>query len=500
MNIAKNLENAALYFPERTAVIDGDREITYSEFNQESNKIATSLLKKGVQPGDHIAILAPNSYAWLAFYFGVIKAGAVSVTLSNTLTKHELPPILDNCKPRMIFTSDEKLDALGDLGQYPYLKNVICDGGDTPYSALLREGSPSFAAMERNRDDAAAILYTSGTTGMPKGAVLTHQNLQASSHNIAHHERSTEKDRGLCFLPLNHVFGQVHITSSTIYSAGSLVIQPSYNMDHVLDAIKRLQVTKFYAVPTIFIRLLNLDDIRERFASVRYCFSAAASMAAEVVKEWKNRTGLDIYESYGMTESAAMVTYNHYYRHVVGSVGTPVNIVDVQIRDHEGNALPRGSEGEICISGPNIMKGYLDQPEATKAAFWGNWFRSGDIGVMDETGHVYIKDRLKDLIITGGENVYPREVEEVLYTREEVEECTVIGLPDKEYGERVVAYIVPRAGKEIDPASFKTYLKNRLSPFKVPKEYVAVAELPKSSTGKILKREIRQQAQTERKL
>jgi long-chain acyl-CoA synthetase len=225
--------------------------------------------------------------------------------------------------------------------------------------------------------------------------------------------------------------------------------------------------------------------------SVRYCFSAAASMATEVVREWKARTGLNIYEAYGMTESASMVTYNHYYRHVVGSVGTAANLVEVQIRDVEGKVLGPGERGEICICGPNITKGYLNHPEETKAAFWGDWFRSGDIGVVDEDGYLYIVDRLKDMIITGGENVYPREVEEFLYTRPEVLECVVVGLPDQEYGERVTAFIVPQKGQQIDPASLRDYLKTHLAAFKVPKEYITVEELPKSSTGTVLKREIR---------
>ena len=214
-------------------------------------------------------------------------------------------------------------------------------------------------------------------------------------------------------------------------------------------------------------------------------------MASEVVREWKARTGLDIHESYGMTESAAMVTYNHYYRHVVGSVGTPVDLVEVQIRDFEGTVLKKGEAGEICISGPNITKGYLNNPAETKAAFWGNWFRSGDIGYFDEDGYLFIIDRLKDMIITGGENVYPREVEEILYARPEVEECAVVGLPDKEYGERVTAFIIAKKGRQPDAAALKAYLKTRLAGFKVPKECIVVDELPKNPAGKLLKREIK---------
>lgn len=188
-----------------------------------------------------------------------------------------------------------------------------------------------------------------------------------------------------------------------------------------------------------------------------------------------------------------MVTYNHYYRHVVGSVGTPANLVEVQIRDLDGNVLERGKQGEICIRGPNISRGYLNNPQETAAAFYADWFRSGDIGYIDQDGYLFIVDRLKDMIITGGENVYPREVEELLYTRPEVQECAVVGLPDREYGERVTAFIVAARGFKIDARELKSYLKSELAGFKVPKEYVIVDELPKSNAGKLLKREIRKQ-------
>jgi long-chain acyl-CoA synthetase len=284
----------------------------------------------------------------------------------------------------------------------------------------------------------------------------------------------------------------MHIMNATILSAGCLELMPGFDMDRVLDVLASGQVTKFFAVPTIYVRLLSMDRLKERLGSVNYCLSAAASVAAESVRQWKERTGLAIYEGYGMTEAAPTVTYNHYYRHVIGSVGTEVPGVEIQIRDQSGNRLETGQEGEICVRGPNIMKGYLDNPEATQAAFWkGGWFRSGDIGLFDDGGYLFIVDRLKDMIITGGENVYPKEVEDVLYTREEVEECAVIGLPDPEWGERVCAFIIPRPGKTFDQEEIRTYLKSRLSSFKVPKEYRVVKELPRSPAGKILKRELR---------
>jgi long-chain acyl-CoA synthetase len=498
MNIATNLDRTAFHFPDHCAVIEGDRSISYSEFRRDANRMASALVGFGIQSGDHVALCAPNSYAWLVFYFGAIKAGAVAASFSHLLTKDELGRTLTDCQPRILLTVDEKLEALADYRKGPYPELVVCEHGDISFAGLVEKGTSEFETVDRQRQDTAAILYTGGTTGIPKGAMLTHENLQTSAFSVAHYERSSEKDRALCFLPLSHVFGQVHIMHSTVLSGGELILQPSFDLEKVLAAIDRHGVTKFYSVPTVYIRLLRLPDLRERLGTVRYCFSAAASMAMEVVREWKARTGLDIYEAYGLTETASIVTYNHYYRHVVGSVGTPANLVEVQIRDLWGNQLGEGEEGEICIRGPNVTKGYWNRPEETEAAFWGDWFRSGDIGIIDKDGYLYIVDRLKDMIITGGENVYPREVEEVLYTRTEVLECAVVGLPDYEYGEQVTAFIVPREGHQIDPVALRTYLKTRLAPFKVPKAYIAVEEMPKSGAGKVLKREIRRQYRGDR--
>jgi long-chain acyl-CoA synthetase len=280
-----------------------------------------------------------------------------------------------------------------------------------------------------------------------------------------------------------------------IYAGGSVVLQSAFEMDKVLDAIETHRVTKFYGVPTIYIRLINTPGIKERLASVRYYFVSASSMPGELVREWKNLTSLDVHEAYGMTETAAMATYNHYFRHVIGSVGTPVNIVEVQIRDTSGNQLPENSEGEICIRGPNVMKGYLNNPEETKMLFWeGGWLRSGDVGVFNDQGYLFVVDRLKDMVITGGENVYPREIEEVLYRWPGVEECAVVGLSDPEYGEKVTACIVLKdKNKRPDPAELKAFLKKHLASYKVPKVYIFLEELPKGNTGKPLKRELKKQ-------
>jgi long-chain acyl-CoA synthetase len=503
MNVAQNLETSAFYFPNNPVTSFDGQEMTYAQFNEQANRVATALIKMGVKAGDHVGLCAPNSPEWLIFYFGVLKTGAVAVTLGSLLSPDELRLLLGHSKPRLLLAYDERLNDIQSLRGSDGINTVISPAGDMTFQQLLDMGTSTFKAVDRDRRDTAAILYTGGTTGIPKGVMTTHLNINVSAHNVAFSERSTEKDRALCFLPFNHVFGQMHVTNATIISAGCLEILPTFDMDRVLSLIGQGRVTKLFSVPTVFTRLLTLENLTELMRPVRYCFSAAAAMAAEIVRQWKEQTGLTIYEGYGMTESASAVTYNHYYRHVVGSIGREVPGVEVQIRDTEGNILEQGQEGEICIRGNNIMKGYLNNPKATRETFWhldpqqkrheDGWFRSGDIGLCDKEGYYYIVDRLKDMIITGGENVYPREVEEVLYTIPEVGECAVIGLPDKEWGEKVAAFIVPKAGKTVVPDQVKAALKARMAPFKVPKVYVITEELQKSAAGKILKREIKRE-------
>jgi long-chain acyl-CoA synthetase len=337
MNLATNLEWSAFFFPTLPAASEGSSETSYAQLNEKANRVATALMGLGVKPGDHVALCAPNSGDWLAFYFGVLKAGAVAVTLSSFLSPEEMTLLISHAKPRMVFAAEDKLDALQKLRGKDGLEKLICPGGDLELQQLMDTGSGSFKAIDCDRTDTAAVLYTGGTTGIPKGVMLTHENINTSAHNVAFSERSTEADRALCFLPFNHVFGQMHIMNATILSGGCLEILPAFDLDRVLSILAAGRVTKLFAVPTVYVRLLGVQGLKEKMGAVRYSFSAAASMAAEVVRQWKDRTGLTIYEGYGLTESASAVTYNHYYRHVIGSIGTTVPGVEVQIRDEQGH-------------------------------------------------------------------------------------------------------------------------------------------------------------------
>jgi len=493
MNLARNLETTAFFFPDRPAISEEMTEMSYSQLNDRANRVATALLSMGIQAGDHVGLCAPNSGDWIAFYFGVIKAGAVAVTLSSQLKGDELDLLINHCRPKAIFTFDEKLEGLSGLRDNDWLRIVISPQGDLSLEDLMGQGSGTFKAIDRDRTDTAAILYTGGTTGIPKGVMLSHENINAAIYGVILQERSSEHDRALCFLPFNHVFGQMHIMNATILSGGCLEVMPGFDLDRIQSLLAAGRITKFFAVPTIYVRLLNMEGLKEKLGRVNYCFSAAASMAAEVVHQWKDRTGLAIHEGYGMTEAAPTVAYNHHIKHVIGSVGTAVPNVEIQLRDINGRQVEQGQEGEVCVRGPNIMKGYYDNPEGTRDAFWEDgWFRSGDVGVLDEHGYLYIVDRIKDMIITGGENVYSLEVENAIYTHPDVEECVVVGSPDKEWGEKVIAYVIPRSGRQVDEKEMRQFLKSRLSPYKIPKEVYSVEDFPRSPAGKVLKRKLRE--------
>jgi long-chain acyl-CoA synthetase len=494
MNIAKHLERGASLFADRPAVAERGMEITYRELNAMADSVAVNLERLSIGKGCRVGLCFPNSVHWLAFYFGALKLGATVVTFPPLLKPAELIEMIRYAKPQALFTTDGNLDLLKKIGKFDFLKVLLGPSEDLLWAQSGESRKGPRKALDMEPSDTAAVLFTGGTTGISKGVLLSHENITVSSCNVSYCERSTESDRALCFLPFNHVFGQIHIMNATFFSGGCIELMSSFDLERAMEILSLGKVTKFYAVPTIYVRMLGLNRLKERLAGVRYCFSAAASLASEIVREWRAATGLTIQEGYGLTETASAVTYNHMIRHRIGSVGQEVPGVEVQIRDLEGRPVGRGEEGEICIRGRNVMQGYLDHPQETEAAFWkGGWLRSGDIGLFDDDGYLFIVDRLKDMIITGGENVFPREVEELLYTRSEIRECAVLGLPDREWGERVTAFIVPREGSRVSHEDLKSFLKTRLAPYKIPKDFIVVDEIPKNSAGKPLKRQLREQ-------
>jgi len=494
MNISNIFVQGATYYPQKKALIYGDRSYTYEELNTIIDQVALYLRELGVRRGHRLSLYLHNCPEWLMFYYAAARLGATSVCIAAAYKREELTGLIDDSLSSLVVTCEELLPQFPDRRRISHVKDIIVVERDETLLSIIgkkRVKGPQFERAECEADDVAAILYTGGTTGVPKGAMLTHSNLLYSAQNVCYHEKMIPEDKGLCFMPLNHVFAQCHIMNSTFYGCATLVLMKGFDMDGVISSVAEEKITRFYAVPTIYIRFLNNPDCKKHLKSLSYVFSAATSMPAEIVRQWQNEFGLPIHEAYGMTESASLVTFNHRYRHKIGSVGVPAGIVEVKLCDTEDKELSQGKTGEIIIRGPNIMKGYFNRPEETAIFLRQGWFHSGDVGRFDEEGYLYIVDRIKDIIITGGENVYPKEVEDVLYTHDAVSECAVVGWPHPEYGEAVTAFIALKQGKVADEEEIIFFCKERLARYKAPKEIHFVKELTKSPQGKILRRELK---------
>lgn len=493
MNVADLFARAALCYPEKKALIFGSAAYTYSEMNRIISALSRYLAGMGIRKGDRISIYMPNRPEWVMYYYAVAKIGAISVCVPGAYKKEEMKTVVNDSRSAMVVTCEELLAQIPAGEEMPSVRRLIIVERDEILQAALRGGKTpgELPDTETSGDDPAAILYTGGTTGTPKGAMLTHRNLLYSAQNVIYHERLMADDVGLCFLPLNHVFAQCHIMHTFFSACATIVLFAGFDMDKVVAGVGAHKITRFYAVPTVFIRFLNNPESRKHLAGVRYAFSGGTSMPAEIVRQWVDAFGIPIHEAYGMTEAASLVTFNHLFRHKIGSIGTPGGIIEVKLVDADDKEVGRGEQGEIIIRGPNVMKGYFEQPEETAAALRNGWFHSGDVGVFDDEGYLYIVDRIKDIIITGGENVYPKEVEDLLHQHRAVNECGVVGLPHPEFGEAVTAFVTVKPGAAVEERELIDFCKERIARYKVPKAIRLVADLPKTPQGKILRRELR---------
>jgi long-chain acyl-CoA synthetase len=373
---------------------------------------------------------------------------------------------------------------------------VVCLGdaqGNIALDDWLAKGAGSGRALDMLPAEPALLLYTSGTTGFPKGATLTHGNVVSNLYATMHHCGFKQTDRMALVLPLFHVFGQNFIMNAAFNACATVVLYRRFVPDAVLSSFQRDRVTMFFAVPTIFVGLMNMDLSPYDLSSVRYDFSAAATMPQEISRRWTEHFGRPLYEGYGLTECSPFACYNHDFRHKFGSVGTAVENFEVKILDEQDAELPLGQWGEICIKGPGVMQGYWGKPDDTARALRGGWLHSGDIGTMDDEGYVFIVDRVKDMIDVSGFKVWPAEVEQFLYRHTAVKEVAIYGVPDAVQGESVKASIVLRDGASVTPDEIIAYCRERIAVYKAPHSVEFVSELPKSATGKILKRVLRAQ-------
>lgn len=493
MNVADLFTNAALCYPDQKALIFGAKSYTYSEMNGIIDALATYLAGCGVGKGDRVSIYMANRPEWIMFYYAIAKIGAISVCVPGAYKKYEMTGVVNDSLSSVAVTSEELFAQFPSPDALPNIRKVIIVERDDMVQCILQnERVPgAFPEVKTTGDDTTAILLTGGTTGIPKGAMLTHRNLLYSAQNVVYHERLIPSDVGICFMPLNHVFAQCHIMHTYFSACATLVLLPGFDMDKMVAAVTDHKVTRFYGVPTIFIRFLNNPESRKHLKSIQYVFSGGTSMPAEIVRRWVDAFGIPIHEAYGMTEAASLVTFNHLFRHKIGSIGMPAGIIEVKVVDAEDHDVPQGEQGEIIIRGPNVMKGYFEQPEETAVALRNGWFHSGDVGVFDPEGYLYIVDRIKDVIITGGENVFPKEVEDLLHQHTSVNECGVVGLPHQEYGEAVTAFVTVKPNSPVNEQELIDFCREKLARYKVPKSIRFVEDLPKTPQGKILRRELR---------
>ena len=498
MNVCEHLTITANRSPEQIAVIFEGETFTFAQLDVLSKHASKQLLQAHVIPGDRVALMLPNVPAFIIWYFAALRAGAIVVSISTRLTEKESIFILTDCDAKILVTNNLQL-----TNQLEHLPSRICksfavtDNGDRYDHELfgLKSTEPcSWHDAEPN--DAALILYTSGTTGFAKGATLSHMNVRS---NVMQFNRLCDmqaEDRILLAVPLFHCFGQIALLNSAFNAGATLVLQNGFDLNESKQLIAEHQVTQLYGVPTMF-QLFHESCQAEDLSTIRYSFSAAAKLPVQVSNRWLEKFGQPIYEGYGLTETSPFASYNHHEQYVPGSIGTPIESVEMKIVDSEtGEVCPSGELGEIIIRGPNVMLGYWNRPEDTANAIHEGWFYSGDIGRQDEKGYFYIIDRVKDMISVGGLKVYPAETERVLFDHDAISQVAVVGFPDEIFGEKVVAFVVLTDTKEEKSDSLfrelQAYSRKRLANFKIPKHFIPIKEIPRNPAGKVLKTKLRE--------
>jgi long-chain acyl-CoA synthetase len=496
MNIYEPLQRAQDRFPEKEAVLFRGQSTSYGELCQQACCLSTALEKHyGVQRGDRVAIFLPNIPEFVIAYYAIERLGAIAVSLNVMLKRGEVEFILRDCGAAFLIIAaqlleqiPENISTLRGIAVVGEPKGAVC----ARFSDLIIEQPEAASPIARvESEDGAAILYTSGTTGKPKGVLLTHGNLAFNSEAVNRYTQMTPEDRLLCFLPLFHCFGQNFIMNGAVNMGASLILHERFVPDEILESALLNRASVFLGVPAVFMRFLAQPDCEKYFASIRYYFTAAAPMPAEVARRWRERFGKTIYEGYGLTETAPFASHNHESDYRDESVGTALEGVEIKVIGEKGETLPAGQLGEIAIKGPNVMKGYFNRPEETAEVIHDGWFLSGDIGKMDRDGYVYLVDRAKDMVNISGFKVWPREVEEVLSRHDAVLETAIIGIPEPMSGEAVKAFVVIKKGAQLTEREVIEFCRDRIAVYKAPRYVEFIDALPRNPSGKVLKRELR---------
>ena len=502
-NLATMLRETATATPDKPLVHVHDLSFTYAQVDEISGRVASALLATGLVRGDKVAVQLPNVPQFLFAYFGILKAGLVMVPLNPLLVAPEVAYHLQDSDTKVLITFEMfAAEAVKGAAQVEGVTTYVVN---LPGSDERPEGTKHFDELyfaddtrelvPTEADDTAVLLYTSGTTGKPKGAELTHFQLFMNCTVAGGLFDYQDSDVGIAVLPLFHVFGLSSVLNTSVRYGGTVVLVPRFEMEAVLEAMEKHSVTIFSGVPTMYFALLAADTSSRDLSALRVGVSGGAAIPGEVIRSFEEKfPGVVVLEGYGLSETASTTTFNvNAEQRKVLSIGRPIWGVQCQIVDEDDKPLPAGEAhvGEIVIRGHNVMKGYYKNPEATAEAMRGGWFHTGDLGYVDDDDFYFIVDRKKDLVIRGGYNVYPREIEEVLYAHPAVAEAAVIGRPDDKLGEEVVAVVSQQAGADVTPEELIAWCKERLAAYKYPREVRIVAELPKGPTGKILKKELR---------
>ncbi|GAA2138782.1 long-chain fatty acid--CoA ligase [Nocardioides koreensis] len=522
-NLSTLLEDSARRFPDREAVVLGDTRLTYAQVNGAANQVANLLVSRGIQHGDKVALSCPNLPYFTIVYYGILKAGATVVPLNVLLKGREVAYHLGDSDAKAYFCFEGTADlpmakeGYAGFGEASGCEHFVVitadpaapspiDGTDTLGAAMSGQ-APTFDTVATDEDDTAVILYTSGTTGQPKGAELRHRNMRdnALTGEVLFGADADHPDTYLCVLPLFHSFGQTVIQNGAFAYGGTVVMLPRFEAHAALQLMGKEKVTFFAGVPTMYWGLLGaLEDVRaaggvdveELARNLRVAAAGGAALPVEVHKEFQKRFGVTILEGYGLSETSPVASFSPRGEEVrVGSIGKPIPGVEMKLIEPDWTEVNAdGSDpdavGEIAIRGHNIMKGYYDRPEATAEVIHDGWFRSGDLGRRDEDGWYYIVDRSKDMIIRGGFNVYPREIEEVLLTHPDVSLAAVIGVPHESHGEEIKAVVILNDGATVTPDELVAWGKEQMASYKYPRLVEVVDSLPMTATGKILKREL----------
>jgi|tagenome__1003787_1003787.scaffolds.fasta_scaffold20843423_1 long-chain acyl-CoA synthetase len=513
-NVSGLLTRTASEYPARTAIVFGGDRISYAELDAASNRVANLLTERGIRPGEKVALSCVNIPQFTTIYFGILKTGAVVVPVNVLLKAREIAYHLNDSEATAYFAFEgspelpigrEAWSAFQDADRAAHFflvgSGASVDGvtPDQIYAAAVAGQPETFETVERADDDTAVILYTSGTTGQPKGAELRHRNVYdiARAGGRLFESDPVTPDVYLCVLPLFHAFGQMVIQNGAIGFGGTLVLQARFSAREALELMVDHDVTFFGGVPTMYWGLLEaLDDsvdVARLAASLRIAVSGGSALPGKIHQEFKKRFGVTILEGYGLSETVAIASFAKYGEEPrVGSIGRPIAGVQMKLINDDWSDVEDdpGAVGEIAIKGYNVMKGYYKRPEATSEAINRGWFRTGDLARKDADGFYFVVDRSKDMIIRGGFNVYPRELEEVLMEHPAVSLVAVIGVPHLSHGEEIKAVVVKRAGDSTTEAELTAWGKEQFAGYKYPRIVEFVDALPMTSTGKILKREL----------